>query len=58
MASGPNRTTSEPNSSWIFLTIFTALDDVQQISDSALTAAVEFTYVTTGIPGYFPLNSA
>ncbi len=32
-------------------TTFTALDDVQQMSDSAFTSAVEFTYVTTAASG-------
>src|ERR1700723_3124922 len=33
-------------------TTATALEDVQQMSDSAFTAALVFTYVTTGTPGY------
>ena len=33
------------------LTTWTALPDVQQMSDSAFTSAEVFTYVTTGTPG-------
>src|SRR5262245_40232553 len=48
-SSGNMMTSGTPNDS----TIFTALPEVQQISDSAFTAADVFTYVTIGTPGYF-----
>ena len=38
-------------------TTWTALPDVQQMSDSALTSAEVFTYVTTGTPGYRSFRS-
>ena len=50
-SSGIRITESLSHSAATASTTWTAFDDVQQMSDAALTSAVVFTYVTTGTPG-------
>ena len=52
--SGPKRTRGAPRER----TTSTALAEVQQTSVSALTSADEFTYITTGTPGFSAFHAA